>query len=314
MKQMNHPTRACTTIALLLTAAATSMAWAGPDIDEATAARPDAGGTPPTARKAKGSGSVTQASGTTSVGLVSGDVVDMFLVNIPNTNAFSASTVGGAGFDTVLWLFAVTTDSNGNPLEARAMSANDNATSSTTDSFLTFPAPPATSGAWPPGIYAIAITPAGVAPLGITSSSALVPLFTYSATGLMAPVFGINRPVAYWNGAPSTAGAYSIALQGATFIAASGTSGCGNYGSGDCFEPHPSTPGCEDETCCTLVCSLDPFCCSTSWDTVCAEMAIQNCVQCGECPTDECPADLNDDGSVDGADLGDLLSRWGSCY
>lgn len=308
-----HP-RSIARFVAAVSIAATGFAFAGPDIDEATVSRPDAGATPTTARKAKGSGSVTQASGTTSLGLVSGDVVDMFLVYVPNTNAFSASTVGGASFDTVLWLFAVSTDGAGNPIEARAMSANDNINSTTTDSYVIFPAPPATSGAWPPGIYAIAITPAGVAPYSLNASSALVQLFNYSSTGLMAPVFGVNQPVEYWGGAPTSAGSYSISLQGATFISSSGTADCGVYGSGDCFTAHPSGKGCEDETCCTLVCDLDPFCCRTSWDSVCAEMAVQNCVRCNACPEDECPADLNDDGSVDGADLGDLLSRWGSCY
>ena len=29
------------------------------------------------------------------------------------------------------------------------------------------------------------------------------------------------------------------------------------------------TPGCSDQACCELACSLDPFCCSTAWDTFC---------------------------------------------
>ena len=34
---------------------------------------------------------------------------------------------------------------------------------------------------------------------------------------------------------------------------------------------------------------------------------------CGDCPAQPCPADLNGNGTVDGADLGNLLSAWGQC-
>lgn len=34
---------------------------------------------------------------------------------------------------------------------------------------------------------------------------------------------------------------------------------------------------------------------------------------CGDCPAQPCPADLNNNGTVDGADLGNLLSAWGQC-
>ena len=71
-----HP-RSIARFVAAATIAATGFAFAGPDIDEATVSRPDAGATPTTARKAKGSGSVTQASGTTSLGLVSGDVAEV---------------------------------------------------------------------------------------------------------------------------------------------------------------------------------------------------------------------------------------------
>jgi hypothetical protein len=70
-------------------------------------------------------------------------------------------------------------------------------------------------------------------------------------------------------------------------------------------------PGCSDEACCNLVCDLDPFCCNTVWDGLCASGALANCAfspVCNEC----CPADLNSDGVVDGADLGILLAAWGT--
>jgi hypothetical protein len=36
------------------------------------------------------------------------------------------------------------------------------------------------------------------------------------------------------------------------------------------------TPGCADETCCATICGIDPFCCSTNWDNVCADAALSN--------------------------------------
>ncbi len=47
-------------------------------------------------------------------------------------------------------------------------------------------------------------------------------------------------------------------------------------GAGGCFEANGS-PGCEDTACCKLVCSLDPFCCDVTWDTICADEALANC-------------------------------------
>ncbi|MEY3023496.1 MAG: hypothetical protein RJA16_322 [Planctomycetota bacterium] len=41
---------------------------------------------------------------------------------------------------------------------------------------------------------------------------------------------------------------------------------------GPCEEPHENA-GCEREECCDFVCRLDPFCCFTSWDGLCAERA-----------------------------------------
>jgi hypothetical protein len=49
---------------------------------------------------------------------------------------------------------------------------------------------------------------------------------------------------------------------------------------GDCCTPNGS-PGCNDETCCQIVCNLDPFCCDTLWDEPCAGEAGDFC---GICP------------------------------
>ncbi|MCH8824095.1 MAG: S8 family serine peptidase [Planctomycetes bacterium] len=52
---------------------------------------------------------------------------------------------------------------------------------------------------------------------------------------------------------------------------------CGDFALG-CFEPHPpGSPLCEDPDCCSAVCSLDPFCCSTTWDLICSAIAYNIC-------------------------------------
>lgn len=59
----------------------------------------------------------------------------------------------------------------------------------------------------------------------------------------------------------------------------------------DCCVSNP-TPGCADVECCEIVCGLDPFCCETAWDELCAAEAVDFCV--GTCepppplPNDEC--------------------------
>jgi len=78
-------------------------------------------------------------------------------------------------------------------------------------------------------------------------------------------------------------------------------------GTGDCFEQN-GTPGCDEVSCCLGVCAVDPFCCDAEWDSLCASTALSLCAPA--CPSD-CVGDLNDDGSVDGADLGILLENWG---
>jgi len=57
---------------------------------------------------------------------------------------------------------------------------------------------------------------------------------------------------------------------------ACGGGGGGCPGQGNCCEPNGS-PGCSDATCCDAVCSADPFCCQTGWDTTCAGRAATLC-------------------------------------
>ena len=58
---------------------------------------------------------------------------------------------------------------------------------------------------------------------------------------------------------------------------------CGVAGTGDCFVANGDV-FCEDicgvdpcEGCCELICNLDPFCCETTWDGICANEAVLNC-------------------------------------
>jgi hypothetical protein len=58
--------------------------------------------------------------------------------------------------------------------------------------------------------------------------------------------------------------------------------GCGDPDAGDCFVDN-GTPFCNIRACCDEVCAIDPFCCTTSWDSVCAGEATTLC----NCPNPE---------------------------
>lgn len=76
--------------------------------------------------------------------------------------------------------------------------------------------------------------------------------------------------------------------------------GCGAPASGSCFCSHANV-GCDNSACCRTVCEIDDFCCRVSWDALCASQANTLC---------DCRFDFNNDGTVDGADLGLLLAAW----
>lgn len=50
---------------------------------------------------------------------------------------------------------------------------------------------------------------------------------------------------------------------------------CGGT-SGGCFTEN-GTPGCENQSCCETVCTLDRFCCDTDWDQDCVDAAVTEC-------------------------------------
>lgn len=47
---------------------------------------------------------------------------------------------------------------------------------------------------------------------------------------------------------------------------------------GDCFAQHDG-PGCNDGSCCSIVCNFNPACCDASWDGACVSLAREYC--CG---------------------------------
>jgi hypothetical protein len=47
-------------------------------------------------------------------------------------------------------------------------------------------------------------------------------------------------------------------------------------GKGDCLVAHKGT-GCDDDSCCALVCAADPFCCLLEWDSACVDAARHVC-------------------------------------
>ncbi len=58
------------------------------------------------------------------------------------------------------------------------------------------------------------------------------------------------------------------------------------YAEGACDVTH-GTSGCNDATCCDLICDQDPFCCLWGWDSVCVERALSPTSGC-QFPTGAC--------------------------
>jgi hypothetical protein len=52
---------------------------------------------------------------------------------------------------------------------------------------------------------------------------------------------------------------------------------CGE-GKGDCYIANGSA-GCEDPSCCEIVCAMNPGCCVNNWTQTCANLAMQHCSQ-----------------------------------
>ena len=60
---------------------------------------------------------------------------------------------------------------------------------------------------------------------------------------------------------------------------------CGGAGTGSCFQTSPNG-ACNDVTCCTAVCAIDPTCCSQAWDNICVIIANDVCITGCEPPAE----------------------------
>ena len=77
---------------------------------------------------------------------------------------------------------------------------------------------------------------------------------------------------------------------------------CGGETTGDCCVAS-ATPFCNDAACCEAVCAADPFCCSNSWDGICAGEAAGICWQiCGPDCDLTCPEGALSEAEACGAD------------
>ena len=74
---------------------------------------------------------------------------------------------------------------------------------------------------------------------------------------------------------------------------------CGDPGAGNCFVAN-GTPGCDDATCCEIVCSVDPDCCNDQWDDLCVFRANLVCGVCGEPDSGSCFEPNDSPGCEDG--------------
>ena len=126
--------------------------------------------------------------------------------------AFSAISVGGAGFDTQLFLF--TGQSGG---VATGKVANDDDAANRAQSLL--PTGPTTYSngeplTYPPGPYFLAISSFANLPLDASET----PIFLGEAATDVAPSGPAAGPLASWSGNGQSFGPYTIALTGATSI------------------------------------------------------------------------------------------------
>ncbi len=127
------------------------------------------------------------------------DGVDMYVICITDPNTFVASTIGGAGWDTQLWLFRC--DGTGvvaNDDTSGLQSQIDNSLGCITE----------------PGIYLLVISRFNRD--AVDANGALL-----WSSGTLSCADNTN-PIAGWTGSTAAGGAYSITLQGAYFVSPQG--------------------------------------------------------------------------------------------
>ncbi|MCH9686988.1 MAG: hypothetical protein K0V04_36470, partial [Deltaproteobacteria bacterium] len=112
---------------------------------------------------------------------------------------------------------------------------------------------------------------------GTTENIALPPAGSFWGVGAPERVERIHIGLSM--GATTTSGTFSID----DLIV-----GDGSFSDSDCCTASASgTPGCTDAVCEAAVCASDPFCCSNSWDGLCANGALNLCpalcgIVCGD--------------------------------
>ena len=94
--------------------------------------------------------------------------------------------------------------------------------------------------------------------------------------------------VSSWTCISTMTAASILALNSASF----GQDVCGSSANDCCFGS--GTPGCNDASCCTTVCGVDPFCCSVAWDGICAGEAATMCGDLCGSGGDVCGSSAND--------------------
>lgn len=148
----------------------------------------DAGDTPETAQST-GSGTLTAIQGNLGT-----NDVDMYAIHITDPSSFSASTVGGATWDTQLFLF----DSNGKGVVAEDDTGGLQSTIDNTNGCIQAP-----------GLYYLAITRFNKYPLGCEGGG----LWRSNDNNCPNGAESTSR-VANWSTSSSPAGAYTITLTG----------------------------------------------------------------------------------------------------
>ncbi|MEE9293789.1 MAG: hypothetical protein V3W34_02330, partial [Phycisphaerae bacterium] len=80
-------------------------------------------------------------------------------------------------------------------------------------------------------------------------------------------------------------GGLLIALLASLLVCSAGLAqfeNCPNPKGGNCLDATPGIPGCLNQSCCEIVCDIDPICCAFEWSQFCADTAVKNCnLVCG---------------------------------
>jgi len=112
--------------------------------------------------------------------------------------------------------------------------------------------------------------------------------YVYAPTNTRVGPDGINVPGQVYRCTPNSTwsiGAFDLASANRADTPSNPNVACTTCGpgAGNCHAVH-ATPGCIDVTCCNLVCTIDPTCCTTDWDQLCVDQARASCLVAGTPP------------------------------